>query len=152
MIRDRRIILDERLSTRPPFAGPLASFSEDVELDLTPNRTVRMAVEAISVDGTRRKESIDVVYVQPPQPPASPPRLFLLSIGTDQLADPQLPPVKFADKDARDLAKFLADHLISSGATLCKLEDSRVLIGTEASTGSITVRSTGCTIWWRRSR
>ena len=138
-IRDRRIILDERLSTRPPIASPMATFSEDVELELTPNRTVRMAVEAVSVDGTRRKESIDVVYVQPPQPAASPSRLFVLGIGTDKLADPQLPPVKFADKDARDLARFLGDHLISSDATRCKLEESRVLTGTEASTGSITV-------------
>jgi WD40 repeat protein len=138
VIRDRRIVLDERLSTRPPIAAPLASFSEDVELELTPNRPVRMVVEAISVDGTRRKESIDVVYVQPPQPPVLPPRLFVLSIGTDKLADPQLPPVRFADKDARDLATFLGDHLISSDATLCKLENSRVLTGAEASTGSIT--------------
>ena len=137
-IRDRRIILDEKLSTRPPIASPQASFTEDVELELAPNRPVRLAVEAVSVDGTSRKESIDVVYAQPPQPPATPPRLFLLGIGTDQLGDPQLPPVKFADKDAGDLAKFLADHLISADATKPKLENSQVLAGTEASTGSIT--------------
>jgi hypothetical protein len=137
-IRDLRIILDEKLRTVPRLASPLASFTEDVELELAPNRPVRLAVEAVSVDGTSRKETIDVVYAQPPQPAATRPRLFLLAIGTDQLGDAQLPPVKFADKDAGDVARFLTDHLISADATRPKLENSQVLAGTEASTGSIT--------------
>jgi WD40 repeat protein len=137
-IRDLRIMLDEKLRTGPRLASPLASFTEDVELELAPNRPVRLAVEAVSVDGTSRKETIDVVYAQPPQPAAARPRLFLLGIGTDQLGDAQLPPVKFADKDAGDVARFLTDHLISADATRPKLENSQVLAGTEASTGSIT--------------
>ena len=79
-----------------------------------------------------------MVYAQPPQPPATPPRLFLFGIGTDQFADPQLPPVKFADRDAGDLAKFLAEHLISADANKPTLENSQVLAGTDASTASIT--------------
>jgi WD40 repeat protein len=137
-IRERRIILDEKLTTRPPIVSPQVSFTEDVELELAPNRPIRVAVEAVSVDGTSRKESIDVVYTRPPQPPATPPRLFVLGIGTEQLGDPQLPPVKFADKDAGDLAKFVGEHLISADATKPKLENSQVLAGTEASTASIT--------------
>ena len=136
-IRARRIVLDEQLKPQPPIGKPTASFSEDVDVELPPNRTVRMSVEAENVIGTRRTESIDIVYVQPPQQPPLP-RLVLLSIGTDVLADPQLPPVKFADKDAADLARFLAGHLISADATKPKLTESRVLTGAEASTGSIT--------------
>ena len=136
-IRDRRIIVDERLRVQAPIAAPVTNLSEDIEIDLAPNRQVRLAVEAANVNGTRRTEILDMVYVQPPRPPVTIPRLHVLSIGTNQVADKQLPPVRFADKDAADLAQFLADHLTSTDGSRMKLEGRQVLTHADASSASI---------------
>ena len=136
-IRERRIIVDERLRAQAPIAQPVASLSEDVEIDLVPNRQVRLAVDAMSVSGTRRTETLDMVYVQPPQPIATTPQLHVLSIGTDKLADQHLPPVPFADKDASEVAQFLGDHLVSTDAARMKVETRQVLTHAEASSTSI---------------
>jgi hypothetical protein len=78
-----------------------------------------------------------MIYVQPPQAPPPPPRLFVLGIGTDQLDDPQLPPVRFAGEDARELAGFLGGHLVSTDATITKVQESHILAGNAASASSV---------------
>ena len=97
--------------------------TEELPLDLIPNRRVRLAVEATSVNGGRRTETIDLVYLQPIAPPPPPPRLFVFSIGGDQFSNPQLSPVKYAGKDAKELAGFLADHLVSTDGTKPKVKN-----------------------------
>ena len=137
-VRDRRVIFDERPRPMAPLAAPVDNLSEDIELDLPPNRRVRLAVEAVGADDSRRVESIDAIYVQPPEPPPPPPRLFILAIGTDQFEDQQLPPVPFAVEDAQDLAGFLAGHLVSTDSARIQQHEDRLLTGTRASARSIT--------------
>ena len=73
--------------------------------------------------------------------PQARPRLIVLGLGVDQSRNPAvLPPVAFADRDARDLADFLADHLVSpdGGRTIQDpREDRRLLTGEGASAASL---------------
>jgi WD40 repeat protein len=139
-IDDRRIILDERPIPTAKLANPVSEQTEELPVELTPNRRVRLAVIATNVNGGRRTETIDLVYLPPPAPPPPPPpppRLFVVSIGSDQFAHPQLSPVKYADKDAEGLAEFLADHLVSTDGAKTKVKNSVVLSGSTASAKSV---------------
>jgi len=139
-IQDRRVILDERSIPVAKLANPVSEQSEDLSVELMPNRRVRLAVEARNVNGGRRTETIDLVYlppVPPPTPPPPPPRLFVVSIGSEQFANPQLSPLKYADKDAEGLAKFLADHLVSTDGAKTKVKNPVVLSGPLASAKSV---------------
>ncbi len=64
-IRDRRVIVDERSILVAKLADPVSEQSEELSVELTPNRRVRLAVEATSVNGGRRTETIDLVYLPP---------------------------------------------------------------------------------------
>jgi WD40 repeat protein len=116
-IRDRRVIVDERSILAAKLAAPVTEHSEDLSVELTPNHRVRLVVEATTVNGGRRTETIDLVYlppVAPPPPKAPPPRFFVVSIGSEQFANTQLSPLIYAGKDVGELAKFLGDHLVST--------------------------------------
>jgi hypothetical protein len=75
------------------------------------------------------------------RPRAIAPRLFLLSIGNQLAHQPALmPPVQFADKDAREAASFLPNYLVSPDGLKSlpgQPEDQVVLTGVEASERSI---------------
>lgn len=143
-IRRRRIVLDERPYPRDPNVGPVGTLNEVVPLNgLSPNRRVRLAVEATGQNGSQRTETIDLVYRPPakapagvPQPTPEPPRLHLLTIGCDQFAG-ALPPVEFAGNDAHLLADWLADHLTSAAGTKAAAERPQVLVGKSASVAAI---------------
>ncbi len=140
-IRDRRITFDERPIARPPIAGPLAEFAEDVQVDLVPDRRVRLVVAASNVNGGERSETLDLIYLPPvkPPPPATPPappRLFVLSIGSETFLPP-LPRIKHAGKDAADLATFLAGHLVAGDGAKPDVETPWVLTGAKASARSV---------------
>jgi hypothetical protein len=140
LVRDRRIVFDERPLPLAELANPVAEHSEDVAVNLTPNRRLRLAIEATNVNGGRRTETIDLVYLPPvpveqPKPPPS--RFFVVSIGSDQFADPLLSPLKYAEKDAKALAEFLADHLLSTDGTKTVVQKRAVLAGAAASTDSV---------------
>ena len=156
LIRSRRVVFDERVLDLPPLAEPKDQLAEDLTVDLTPQRRVRMAVEAANENGTRRTESIDMVYIPPrdtPIPEAKP-RLIVMSVGVEKTRNPAvLPPIPFADRDAKVLADFLSDHLVSpdgTGTVQDRGEDRQVMIADEASVGSIgkSVERLG---EWRRS-
>jgi hypothetical protein len=68
-IRDRRITFDERPMARPPIAGPVAEFAEDVQVELVPDRRVRLVVTASNGNGGERSETMDLIYL-PAQPVA----------------------------------------------------------------------------------
>jgi WD40 repeat protein len=141
-IRTRRVTFDERVLDRPPVAEPQSAIAEQLQVELVPRRRVRLAVEAANEDGNARTEVMDMVYVPEVEPPPpAPPRLVVLGLGVDRARDPALlPPVTFADGDARDLADFLSDHLVSpdgSKTAQDPSEDRRVLIGPHASANSL---------------
>ena len=145
-ITQRRVVADEQVLNLPALAGPTTQVVEEVPLRLIPRRRVRLAVEAISQNQTRRIETIDLIYlppegIPPPQPPGKS-RLIILSIGNDQAKKPQLlPAVPFADRDSESLAASLADHLVSRDGIEC-LQDPKadriILTGARASSTSIT--------------
>jgi WD40 repeat protein len=142
-VRARRIIFDEQVLERPPVLQARAAIAEDLQVQLVPRRRTRLAVEATNEDGNRRTEVIDMVYIPPEEAPAPParPRLVVLGLGVDQSQAPALlPPVAFADRDARALADFLTDHVISPDGfrtTQDPAEDRRVLTGERASTDAL---------------
>lgn len=116
-ISSRRAVFDEQAKEFPPLPGPEDHTTLDLPLDLAPNRRVRLAVEAVNESGNKRTETIDMVYVPPPDKPApqeTRSRLVVLGVGVDRsLNNAILPRVEFADKDAFELAAFVSDHLIS---------------------------------------
>ena len=132
----------------PPLAAPATRHSEVLRLRLTSRRGVRLAVEATSENRTSRTETMDLIYLPKEQPPAplrpqpSTGRLIVLAIGNEQSANRLLlPPVPFADKDAKTLAGLLADHLVSRDGAKCRSDekgDRLVRVGGEASVKSIT--------------
>jgi WD40 repeat protein len=135
-ISRRRIILDERVLPLNPNLIPAPAFTEVVPLaGLVPKRPVRLAVEAANAAGGLRAETIDIVYVPPAAPP-NPPRLHVMAIGSDRFAS-GLPAVEFAVEDARELARWLAEHLTSADGDRVAAERPRILVGEEASTRSI---------------
>jgi hypothetical protein len=141
-VRDRRIILDERVILTAKLANPISEQTEELPLELSPNRRVRLAVEATNENGSRRTEAIDLVYLPPVPPPVRPvptPRLFVVSIGGDQFANPQLLPVKYAGKDADEITGFLANHLVSTDGTKTKVESKVVLSGPLATANTVRV-------------
>jgi WD40 repeat protein len=150
-ISARRVIFDERRIDRNQIPRPVPDWPEELELELVPNRRTRLAVEATNERGSRRTETIDLIYTPPPppvqpptpppapvQPPAPPPRrLFVLSVGTEKFSSSELPPVRYADKDASDLATSFARRLVSSDGTRTKAQEPTVITGIRASTQSV---------------
>ena len=145
-ISRRRVVADDQVLNLPALAAPTTQVVEEVPLRLTPRRSVRLAVEAISENQTRRTETIDLIYLPPAGIPVPPPpskgRLIILSIGNDQATKPQLlPAVLFANRDSENLAAGLADHLVSRDGTDCRHDpeaDRVILTGANASATSIT--------------
>jgi WD40 repeat protein len=141
-IRARRIIFDERPLLRDPIVRPVAEFTENLQVDLVRDRRVRLAVEARSASGTERTETIDLVYLpppkpsQPPPPPPVPPRLLLLAIGCESFPAP-LRAVKYAHRDAAELARFLSAHLVSADGAKTLAGPTDILAGTKVSVHSI---------------
>jgi WD40 repeat protein len=137
-VREWQVVFDERLLARAAIANPVPEFSPDLPaIELVPNRRVRLAVEATNTRGGRRTEALDLLYSPRRARPEPPARLFVLSIGTDVFANPKLPPVRFADKDAEDLAGFLGDHLVASDGARTTPKAPRVVKGAQASAKSI---------------
>jgi WD40 repeat protein len=157
-IRTRRVIFDERVFDLDPVPGPQPEVAENLRVELVPRRRTRLAVEATNEDGSRRTEVIDMVYIPPVEepPPQSRPRLVVLGLGVDRSKNPELlPPVAFADRDARALAGFLSDHLISpDGARTVQNppEDRKVLTGELASAGKFGSELEGLGDWIRSKR
>jgi len=158
-ISDRRVIFDERALELPKLPELRERISENLQVDLVPNRRIRLAVEAANQNGSKRTETIDMVYIPPPDAPAVPEvksRLIVLSVGVDQARNPALlPPVPFAEKDARTLAGFLSDHLVSADGTRTVQEPKEeriVLTAEKASERSINQALERLGEWLRAKR
>jgi len=157
-ISDRRVIFDERALELPKLPELKDRISENLQVDLVPNRRIRLAVEAADQYGGKRTETIDMVYIPPvPTPvPETRPHLVVLSVGVDQARNPALlPPVLFADKDALGLAGFLTDHLISPDGTRTVQESKEeriVLTAEQASERSISQGLKRLGEWLRAKR
>ncbi len=143
-IRELRLVFDERLLPIRKLAM-VDEHHENVQLSLPPGRPVRLEVRALNESDSQRTETIDMVYVPPPPPPApvpvpqpTPPRVveppgpavFVLSIGNEKFQARELPPIRFAERDAANLADFLGKHLLTAhGSTpTLDLKSERTLI------------------------
>jgi len=134
-ISQRRVIFDERLLELDPLGPPRSEITDNIQVELVPKRRVRLAVQAANQNGKQRTETIDIVYNPPPADIPSPvvptrPRLLVFSLGNETSQNPKLlPPIPFADKDARALTDFLSEHLVSpDGAkTLQNSPDDRII-------------------------
>ena len=103
----------------------MAEYKEEMQVELPPDRRVRLLVTASNDRDRPRSEWIDLIYRTPPPPPrpvAPPPppppaparpRLVVVGLGIDTFPDGGLPAVPLADLDAEGLAAFLADHLVA---------------------------------------
>ncbi|WP_165230973.1 WD40 repeat domain-containing protein [Aquisphaera insulae] len=137
----RRIIVDGEAINLRPLAAPATVVQESVKLQLQPRRRVRLAVEATSVDRTRRSDWVDMIYLPPPVPPPAPPRpkpgrLVVLAVGNGLTRNPDLlPAVPFADSDAVTMAGAISGHLVTRDGDPCdrgRPEDSIILAGADA--------------------
>ena len=141
-------LLDQQNLARREVVAPGPLVSEELSVSLTPNRPVRLALQASNTRGNARSESIDLVYlppptprpmprpVDPPKPEPSPSRLIVVAIGSDKTRVPLLPDLPFAGSDARDLGRFLSGHLLSGARNPgeVKGEDPVVIGSAEATT------------------
>ena len=137
-ITSRRVIFDERVLELPRLLEAKPDITENLPLELVPSRRTRLEVEAVNENGTKRTETMDVVYDPPPdrKPPPVPaisPRLFVLAIGIDQAKKPdRLPGVRYADVDVTEMADFVTKHLVSrDGAWIKNTEDRMVMTSRE---------------------
>ncbi len=141
-ILGRRIFLDERPLPLNAPVEPVREWPEVVPVaNLAPNRPIRLAVEASNAAGRQRTESIDLIYVPPAVAPvveAGPAsRLHRLAIGCETFAA-GLPPVAYADRDARALSEWLAGHLTAAdGSIPSTAEPPKELVGPAAVAASI---------------
>lgn len=137
-IKAWRAVFDEKLIVRRDLIQPAGAVEEELQLDLPPDRPVRLAVETQNEAGNPRVESIDLVYVPPapaPKPEPKAPRIVVLAVGAGSFADPALPAIPFAEADARELSGFLGRHLLlPSGERhdAAPAEDRPLLIGPDA--------------------
>ena len=142
-IANRRVTFDEQVLDLPGLHLPREQITENLQLRLIPQRRVRLAAEAVNENGIKRVETMDMVYLPavPPPAPANKPRLVLLAVGVDRTPNAAvLPPVQFAAQDARSLAAFLSQHLVSPDGANTTHEpdhDRTVLIAERASVESI---------------
>jgi WD40 repeat protein len=148
-IQELRLIVDEKLLPVRKLALK-EQHEETVELELPPNKPVRVEVQATNEQQAQRVESIDLVYLPPPMPvppqpeavrptpapekPKPTPRLVLLGFGSERFQVPQLGAIRFAEKDLADVAAFLGQHLLMpSGSRPGDLKLDRVdLLGARA--------------------
>jgi WD40 repeat protein len=158
-IGTRRVIFDERVLELRPIEAAIPAITENLQVTLVPRRRVRLAVEAASERGTKRTETMDMVYMPPADAAPVPkvePRLVVLSIGVNRTPNEALlPPVAFADKDAEELARFLSAHLISpdgSRSLQNPKEDQMVLTAEKASERSINQALDRLGEWLRTKR
>lgn len=105
--RSLKLLLNGR--TIRAFDQLAASRAESVTLSVPPG-THRIAAEVENEQGIKRTVTRDIV-VRGPQPTRSG-RLKVLTLAPT-FSDTQLPQIKFADRDARDLRKFLKAHVVS---------------------------------------
>ena len=68
-IRELRLVFDERLLP-PRKLAMVEEHHENIQVNLPPNRPVRLEIQAVGETDTQRSETIDMVYVPPPQAPA----------------------------------------------------------------------------------
>jgi WD40 repeat protein len=157
-IGTRRVIFDEHLLELPQVGDARSAITESLQVALVPRRRVRLAVEAASESGSKRVETMDMVYIPPPDAPAvakTEPRLVVFSFGVDQtLNTALLPPIPFADKDASDLAGFLSAHLISpDGAkTLQDPKEERIVLTADKASERSINQSLGRLGEWIRAK
>ena len=154
-IRELRLVFDERLLP-PRKLAMVEEHHENIQVNLPPNRPVRLEIQAVGETDTQRSETIDMVYVPPPQAPRRPvtapaevkpaspvpapslpakPRVVVISIGNEKFQARELTPIRFAERDARGLADFLGKHLLTAGGPtpLADLDVERlVLTGKQA--------------------
>ncbi len=72
----------------------------------------QLTVAVTDALGVVRRRGLTVINTAPPaKPPGQ--RLFVLALGANKFNVPSLPPILFADRDARDVARFLGASLVS---------------------------------------
>lgn len=140
-VGDRQVVVDEKVVKPRQQVGPLARFEEVLDLDLPPNRRVRLLVTATNDTQRPRSEYIDLEYRAPRPAPAqaSKARMILLSLGSDKFTDSRLPEVPFAQEDVDALGTFLSGHLVTadgSRPTVDELTGRKEVTGERASMAS----------------
>ena len=95
---------------------------------------------AVDEKGVERTRPLDISNARPPEPARRPARLEVIAIAANRFADPRLPAIPRAERDGRDLAKFLGDRLVDP-ATNARFRPEQVrvrpFLGAEAASGSI---------------
>ncbi|WP_435018690.1 hypothetical protein TA3x_000675 [Tundrisphaera sp. TA3] len=95
------------------LAGPPVPTAQGLrEIPVDDARVGRVTLVAVDEKGVERTQSLDVASQAPPAPARRPARLEIIAIAADRFADARLPAIPRAERDARDLARFLGRHLV----------------------------------------
>ena len=137
LIRMVRVLVDGGQASEIAINPPLAQVERQVALNLAPGRHT-ISVAAINDKDKERVTSFDVIAQEPPpaavpapEPLLAAPRLVVLGIAEGQFKNraSALPPIPFAEEDARDVSAFLAAPL---GTARFKQADVETLLGAAA--------------------
>jgi hypothetical protein len=114
--------VDGRLVKPPtPFDRPITPQRDAVQLSLAPGPH-RFTAEVVNQYGIRRSITRDILVRGLPRPRTT--RLKLVTIAP-AYREPRIEPIQFAERDARELRKFLTRYLVSpeSGEALYSIDE-----------------------------
>ncbi len=77
------------------------------------DREVRARLVSVDERGVTRSQPLDIRNDTPPPPATRKARLEIVAIGSGKFADKRLPPIPYAEEDARDLASYLRERLVN---------------------------------------
>jgi WD40 repeat protein len=131
-IREVRVQVDGRTIGAPiVLAPPVAQFDRRIEIPAQ-SGLHRVSVVAVNDQGKERVEGFEL---DTPAVRAKTPRLGVLTIGvTGPFQGDGIPPIRFADEDAKDLASFFSDR---GGHSFDQVTLYPVLAGTSATSQPI---------------
>jgi WD40 repeat protein len=129
-IRSLRFLVDSRQGPRFDFTPTMPEVNQRAELTLSPGLH-RVNVVATNDLGKERTESFDLLFseAQPRQP-----RMVVRSVGVSQFPLRENLSINFADRDARDVERFLAERSLTQTA---RVDDQEALVDDRATAQGI---------------
>lgn len=116
-LRSLRVEVNGRRVADLLAGPPAASVRAERAIPIGGARAGRVTLVAVDERGVERSEVLDVrpAPARAPEPARRPARLDVVSLASDRFFDPRLPAIPRAERDGRDLARFLARHLADPG-------------------------------------
>lgn len=111
-IRGLWVEVNGRVALNLLAGPPVRQASGRADLTLGEGREPVVSLVAEDEKGVRRREKVVLLNRSPPAADRRKARLEVVAIGSNDFGDPKFPRIRFAERDARDLARFFEDRLV----------------------------------------